>query len=377
MKINAKAHLCYSMNVFAEKDWLAEDSEIRKTVLRLRREVTGSDSAKFAIGMWLDAATACEFRKKANLQGFKKWLSSNNLYVFTFNAFPYGNFHGRPVKKEVYLPDWTTKERLKYTCMIADILAELLPPGVTGSLSTLPGAYKANVNSEKQVAKVAANLQAATNHLRSIHGKTGKKIILGIEPEPDCLWESPFEFIEFYNKYFFSRVREKKYLGICYDTCHQEVLFGKPGEGLRNLIRNKIPIAKFQLSAALKAPTHGSKKALAKFADEVYLHQTRVLEKDGTVSRYLDLPDAMRSADRKRPWIVHYHIPIFTSKLPGGLIAAKQELEEILKTAGASSNLEIETYTFSVLPDKMKKLGLINSMKKEYDWVISGLYYVI
>ncbi|HBC87764.1 MAG TPA: hypothetical protein DCZ94_12485 [Lentisphaeria bacterium] len=369
MQLTSNTHLCYSMNVFPEKDWLAENSEIRKKVLSLRRKVTGSDSAKFAIGLWFDAETACEFRRKAKLQEFKKWLSDNNLYVFTFNAFPYGNFHGRPVKKKVYLPDWTTKERLKYTCMIADILAELLPEGITGSISTLPGAYMANIKSDNQIAKVAANLLAATRYLSKIYGKTGKKIILGIEPEPDCFWETPFEFIGFYRKYFFSWPREKKYLGICYDTCHQEVLMTEPGKGLKKLLAHKIPIAKFQLSAALKAPDRASKKALAKFADEVYLHQTRVLEKDWTISKYPDLPKALASADKSRPWTVHYHVPIFTTNLPGGLLTAKKELEEILKTAGDTSNFEIETYTFSVLPDKMKELGVINSMKKEYEWV--------
>ncbi|MFZ2656459.1 MAG: metabolite traffic protein EboE [Victivallales bacterium] len=373
MQINGKTHLCYSMNVFPEKDWLAADSEIRKKVLALRREVTGSDSAKFAIGMWVDAKTACEFLKKANLRKFKKWLDDNNLYVFTFNAFPYANFHGRPVKKKVYLPDWTTKERLKYTCMIADILSELLPEGVTGSISTLPGGYMANVKSEKQVAKLAGNLMSAAKYLKMIKEKTGKKIILGIEPEPDCLWENPSEFIDFHHKYFLSRSREKKYIGVCYDTCHQEVLMNQPGNGLQELLAHKIPIAKFQLSAALEAPTRGSKKALAKFADEVYLHQTRVLEKDWTVTKYPDLPAAMKSADRNRPWVVHYHVPVFTSGLTDGLVAAKRELGQILKTAGDISNFEIETYTFSVLPAKMRKLGVISSMKKEYKWVIKKM----
>ena len=113
---------------------------------------------------------------------------------------------------------------------------------------------------------------------------------------------------------------------------------------------------------------------VAVFADEVYLHQVRVLGKDWTVSRYADLPAAMKSADRSRPWLVHYHVPIFTSKLAGGLLAAKKELEKILKMAGASSNFEIETYTFSVLPGKMKKLGVINSMRKEYEWVKKTIF---
>ncbi len=373
MKLGRENHLCYSMNVLPEKDWLAERSLIREKVLALRREVAGSDSAKFAIGLWFDAETACEFRKKKNLDNLKKWLSDNNLYVFTFNAFPYGNFHGRPVKKKVYLPDWTTDERLEYTCMIADILAELLPHGITGSISTLPGGYKTSIKSEKQIEKIADNLLYAAKHLKEIHRKTGKKIILGVEPEPDCLWESASEFISFYSKFLFTRNLENKNIGICYDTCHQEVIMSKPGQGMLDLIENGVPIAKIQMSAALKAPSLHSKKALAKFADEVYLHQTRVMEKDGSVSRYSDLPEAMDKADRNPPWLIHFHIPVFSGKLSGGLLTAKNELEEVLRIIKSNpevcENLEIETYTFSVLPENMRKAGVLKTIKKEYEYI--------
>jgi hypothetical protein len=373
MKTGMKNHLCYSMNVFPEKDWLRDDSAIRKKVLELRREVTGSDSAKFAIGLWFDAGTACEFRKKGNLDRFKGWLSDNNLYVFTFNAFPYGNFHGRPVKRKVYLPDWTSAERLEYTCTVADILAELLPPGVTGSISTLPGGYRRSIRSGKQIAKIAENLLSASKHLDETYRKTGKKIILGIEPEPDCLWENPSEFITFYNEFLFSRTRENKNIGICYDTCHQEVLFSSPGQGLRELIGNGVPIAKIQFSAALKAPSFQSKKALAKFTDKVYLHQTRVAERGGSISRYADLTGAMEKADKGRPWLVHFHIPVFSEKLSGGLMTAKKELEAVLEMIRSNSvscgNFEIETYTFSVLPDNMRETGVLETIKKEYEWI--------
>jgi hypothetical protein len=373
MEIDIKRHLCYSMNVFPEKDWRREDAVIRAKILALRREVTGSDSANFAIGLWFDAATACEFRKKKNLDNLKKWLSDNKLYVFTFNAFPYGVFHGRPVKKEVYLPDWTSTKRLEYTCTVADILSELLPIGITGSISTLPGGYKSSIKSEKRIAKIAGNLLAAGKHLNDIYIKTGKKIILGIEPEPDCLWENPSEFISFYNKFLFFPTLENKNIGVCYDTCHQEVLFSRPGQGIRELIENGVPIAKIQLSAALKAPSLPSKKTLAKFADEVYLHQTRVIEKDGSISRYADLPEANERADKSSPWLVHFHIPVFSGKLSGGLVTAKKELEAVLQMIRSNKipceNLEIETYTFSVLPENMRKAGVMETIKKEYEYI--------
>ena len=45
------------------------------------------------------------------------------MYVFTINGFPYGAFHGTPVKAEVYRPDWRDPERLRYTNQLADLLA--------------------------------------------------------------------------------------------------------------------------------------------------------------------------------------------------------------------------------------------------------------
>jgi hypothetical protein len=151
------------------------------------------------------------------------------------------------------------------------------------------------------------------------------------------------------------------------------VLFSRPGQGISELIENGIPIAKIQLSAALKAQSFQSKKTLAKFADEVYLHQTRVLEKDGSISRYADLPEANERADKSRPWLVHFHIPVFSGKLSGGLVTAKKELEEVLQLIRSNKipceNLEIETYTFSVLPENMRKAGVMETIKKEYEYI--------
>jgi hypothetical protein len=154
--------------------------------------------------------------------------------------------------------------------------------------------------------------------------------------------------------------------------------FEKPGEGLRELIKNEIPIAKIQLSAALKAPSYQSKEALAKFADKVYLHQTRVIEKDRSVSRYADLPEAMGKADKCCSWLVHFHIPVFLGQLSGGLLTAKKELEEVLEMIKSDivpcENLEIETYTFSVLPENMRKSGVLKMIKREYDWIVARLF---
>jgi len=79
-----------------------------------------------------------ELSDKATLLAFQEWLGRNNCYVFTINGFPYGRFHGRRVKEQVYAPDWTTNERVEYTIRLFDLLAQLVPAGVEGSVSTVP-----------------------------------------------------------------------------------------------------------------------------------------------------------------------------------------------------------------------------------------------
>ena len=72
----------------------------------------------------------------------KRFLAEGNYYVFTINGFPYGAFHGRKVKEDAYRPDWSEPERLAYTDHLAGILAELLPAGQQGSVSTVPCTFK-------------------------------------------------------------------------------------------------------------------------------------------------------------------------------------------------------------------------------------------
>jgi hypothetical protein len=61
------------------------------------------------------------------------------------NGFPYGDFHEPVVKHKVYQPTWYEPARWKYTLQLAEILNQLLLPGVEGSISTLPIAWPSKV----------------------------------------------------------------------------------------------------------------------------------------------------------------------------------------------------------------------------------------
>jgi hypothetical protein len=372
MKISDNQHLCYSLNVYPGTGLDRKLDTLRNAVPKIRKNIRHRKFATepFAAGLWLDIQTVNELQDKARLEELKRVLDESGLYVFTVNAFPYGEFHGRIIKKKVYEPDWATDERLKYTCMVADILSELLPEGVSGSISTLPGTY-GKVSADKS-RLIADNLLRCTDYLKELEERKGKRIVLAVEMEPDCLWDSPEGFAEFYSRNI-SGSESAEYLGVCYDTCHQELLKNKPGEGLDILCEARVPIAKIQLSSAIRALSADSKQALEHyFNDDVYLHQTCAGEQ-----RFPDLPEALASAGRNSDWKIHYHVPVYGEHLNDGLRTASEELEAVLKKIKqgdiSCSHLEIETYTYSVLPDELRKLSLEESIAAEYDWVLDKL----
>jgi hypothetical protein len=90
------------------------------------------------LGFRLSNQAAVELSDRKTLAEFQRWLAKENCYVFTINGFPYGTFHGGRVKELAYVPDWTTDERIEYTNRLFDLLAELVPAGVDGSVSTVP-----------------------------------------------------------------------------------------------------------------------------------------------------------------------------------------------------------------------------------------------
>src|SRR5262249_2767953 len=140
------------------------------------------------------------------LPEFASQLEESGLYVFTINGFPYGEFHTGRVKEKVYLPDWLSDARLDYTNELASLLARLLPdaPGLEGSVSTSPGAFKPRVSGEQDVASMADRMLRHAAFLHRLHETTGKIVSLAIEPEPECLLETIDETVAFFQGHLFS-----------------------------------------------------------------------------------------------------------------------------------------------------------------------------
>jgi sugar phosphate isomerase/epimerase len=378
----ADSHLCYSLNVFpAEHDVQTRIGHIGDKFNYIRKLLDLGKDVPFALGFWADAVFVEQMADTKNFEIVKKLLEDNNFYVFTINAFPYGQFHSTRVKEKVYQPDWTTEKRTTFTCNAADFLAKLLPENTPGSISTLPGGYKSslcNSTGQDNYKRIAENLLKVAEHLAILDKEFGTEIVLGIEMEPDCLWESPAEFIKFYQQFLAKEAVAKKYIGVCYDTAHQELTGSSPGSGLEMLLQHEIKIAKIQLSTALKTEntTSSDFDSLQPFADEVYLHQTRLLNSNGKIiEKFSDIPGKISDTATNGGHLVsHFHLPLFCSNLPGDISVANKELLAVLKQLQISPeicrNIEIETYTYSVLPELINHREIEENIAKEYKWVL-------
>jgi len=353
------AHLTYCLNIHPGETWEENLAAIRTRAGEVKRRV--SPEAPFGLGLRLSARAAVEL--KARVESFRDYLAGAGMYVFTINGFPYGRFHGTRVKEQVYLPDWSAPERLAYTEDLASVLAELLPDGVSGSISTVPVAYGKTLTED-----AVENILAGGRSLARLEAETGKRVSLAFEPEPDCLVETTGEAIRFWEE-LRSRADAEQlgHLGICVDTCHAAVEFEDPADSMRRLASAGIPVPKIQISSALVVPRVADAAGLlAPFTDEVYLHQTRVKSDDG-FERFPDLRDALRAAPEGE-WRVHFHVPLhFTGG--GGLESTASFLDEAFfaEALVPGRHIEIETYSFDVLPGP--RGDVVDSIASEFAWL--------
>ncbi|CAN1721137.1 Sugar phosphate isomerase [Hyphomicrobium sp. 1Nfss2.1] len=388
-------HLTYCTNIHAGERWAEIEAALRKHVLPIKAEV--SPDQPMGIGLRLSATAADELAKPEALAALKAFLAQSDLYVFTINAFPYGNFHGTRVKERVYEPDWRDERRVQFSNRAADILEALLPEGMEGSISSVPGAYKEAINGPIDIARMVHHLIRHAAYLYRLAEETGKHISLALEPEPCCFLETVDEAIDFFNDHLFARqsvetfrrltdistreAREalRRHLGICLDVCHASVEFEDPVECLGRLAAVGIRVPKIQLSSALRIPVVDANAAelLARFDDGVYLHQTVEVQGD-RVTRYRDLPeafDALRSGRAGGEWRVHCHVPLFQADY-GALQSTQQPLANLLaacKRSALAPHLEVETYTWDVLPADMRGIDVSSDIARELKWVRSQL----
>jgi sugar phosphate isomerase/epimerase len=346
-------HLTYCTNIHPAIGWEAVLESLRAHAPALKARL--SPDTPFGIGLRLSGDESRELLTGSRLEEFRAWLDAEGLYVFTLNGFPHGTFHGQPVKADVHAPDWRTDERVAYTLRLAEILEALLPEGVDGTISTSPLSYKAWTD---DLEAATANVQRVDRELR------GTRVALAIEPEADGSLATVDELIAWWPDGL-----EK--VTICFDACHSAVAYEEPEAALSALDEAGIRIGKAQLSAALRLPVI-ARAELERFADPIYLHQVTQRSADGTLVSWPDLPEALDGYGGGEEWRVHFHVPIFLERY-GKLESTQDHLREVISLVrDRTSHLEIETYTWDVLPRDLKASS-VDSIAREYEWVLDVL----
>ncbi|NBB96545.1 MAG: metabolite traffic protein EboE [Planctomycetes bacterium] len=380
-------HLTYCLNVHPAETWpetfeviRTHPSAVRKA-LATRVDLPGGP---FGLGLRIsDLASRQLLDTDGGMEQLHDLLGVESLYVFTINGFPFGQFHNTGVKSDVYAPDWRSDQRRAYTCRLADILARLLPEGASGSISTVPVSYDPWMTGDADRAAAGEQLARTAEYFRRLAGETGRRILLALEPEPDCTVGTTSQAITFFGDSLLRNASDeatvRRHIGLCVDTAHCAVEFERPAEAIAKLQQAGIAVAKVQLSAALEADAGDQAfRALADFDERVYLHQVRVRAPGGALLRFEDLGPALACDAARRDgatWRVHFHVPLFWAG--GDVLRSTRplldaDLAEQL-AGGACPHAEIETYTFGVLPASLWSGRVDDGIAGEFEWTLKWL----
>jgi hypothetical protein len=389
---NGLGHLTYSTLVHPGDDWEQMWSSLTTYVPKVKARI--AHNQRFGVSLRLSASSAQTLVNSATERGkLKSFLDDNDMYLYTVNAFPYGPFKGTIVKEQVYEPDWRSEERTRYTMNVADVLADVCSPDISPSIQSAPLGFKPRVTGDDVVASYTEHVLRVAAHLVALEARTGCTVTLALEPEPYCFLETTDETVDYFTHHLYSgaaaetlaklahipiseaHVALRRHVGVVFDICHQAVEFENISECLQKLVDAGIPIFKLQEAAALHMPqvTQAIVDTLKRYAKTIYLTQT-VEKRNGKLTRFLNLEDAFAAWEKDpgpREWRTHFHVPVFLDDL-GPFRTTRFAIEDALrfhKAKPLSRQLEIETYTWDVLPDNLKTGDIVDYVCRELDWV--------
>ncbi len=360
MYVSENYTVTYCMNVFPAYD-------VQNLLILLNEKIpqiverTQPDQITIPLGLWFPI-DLLEKSSQADRDRIGRVMARNNQYICTLNAFPQGQFHEKRIKENVYFPDWTDDKRFEYTCRVIEFASNLsLTQGII-PVSTVPISY-----GNKYSDSVWINLKKMCVFLHKIKEQKGLHFRLLLEPEPGCVLDRISNSKDFLQELSLRIPNAREYIGICLDTCHCAVMFEKPIDFFDMVENQGYSIDKIQISAALKLQKGINRSTLRKFNEVTYLHQTTILEENGDFHFFNDLKPALKSSIQGETR-THFHIPLYTEPLPP-LESTRDLLDKdfFRKVATNGRILEIETYTFSILPDK--QTDVISSISDEIKWL--------
>lgn len=393
---NGLGHLTYSTLVHPGDTWDEMKTSLMTYGPAVKKAV--SPDSPFAVSLRLSGQSALllvdDAEERAELRSF---MEDESLYLLTANAFPYGPFKGGVVKERVYEPDWTTEDRVTYTLAVAEVLADLVPVDIKPSIQTAPLAFRPNVTGPDYIETFTRNVHRVVAGLVDIERRTGRTVTLALEPEPWCFLATTEETVAYFEQHLYSARGAsaladlagmslaqahgalRRHLGVVFDICHQAVEFEDIATSIGLYGDSGIPIFKLQEAAALWIPEVSADVVdeLERYSDTIYLTQTAQL-RDGELTQFLNIQDAVaawRADPNPCEWRTHFHVPVFLDDL-GPFRTTRFAIEDALAVHAkepVSDHLEIETYTWDVLPEHLKDADITTYVTRELDWVTATL----
>lgn len=375
--------LGYCTNVHAGRDWNQTRANLEAHAAMVKAAV--SPNGVLPVGLWLSHATLGQLTQQHRETELAELLRRLGLDAFTFNGFPFGDFHTASVKHAVYEPAWDTAARVAFTLGLARLHALLAQGPCERSISTLPLGWGDPNRALADLDEAVFNLREVVSQLAQLHDETGVLVHVDIEPEPGCIVETSRDVIGLFERMVRGVDNEEKlrrHVRVCHDVCHAAVMFEEQGAVLARYRAAGIRVGKVQISNALRVDLRGLSErersdALANlqpFAEDRYLHQTVIAENDERTF-FEDLPLALEHlASRDRAgdeWRVHYHVPVFLDRV-GELQTTQQAIRQCLDAIQPSdevNHFEVETYTWEVLPQQMQEMQLAEGIARELQWV--------
>lgn len=386
--------LAYCMNLHGGETLDELYSGLREITVPLRARFDGVE--RFGVGMYFSGALAALLSApsgEVEVGRLATFCEEAGLDPFTYNAFPFGGFHEAGLKQRVFEPVWSSRERRDYTLDVARIAARLQPASAgLVTISTHPGRFGPFADGE--LAAAASNLGEVLLQLAELHAGGAARIVLSLEAEPRAAAGTTREAAA-----LVERLREAlqasvgtqvldDHLALCLDACHAAVEFEPPRTAVELAL--SAGLGKLQFSSALALPNpaeHARARAALLALDEPrYLHQTTGRSGE-LLLRADDLPQLESQLGEGwlecEEWRTHFHVPVDLVELGSdGLRTTREHADELLgellarpeQWGGAELQVELETYTWDILPGAARGAGaLVDGLEREYAHVLQVL----
>lgn len=386
------ARIGYSTNVHRGRTLDDALTEIERVAPRVRARLIEFGSLgtgePLELGLWLSALAAERLRRDDGaIESLWHRFTALGLSVRSLNGFPYGHFHAAQVKHAVYRPSWADAARLIYTVDLAEILAGFarLSGARDASISTLPIGWRPDIQSSANGAALgvaSTHLEQLVRHLAQLEQRTGVCVHVDLEPEPGCFLDTTLDAIAFFEHTLRSRAGDpdpRRYLRICHDVCHAAVMWESQEEVIARYRHAGVRIGRIQLSSALEARGAEERRRLEAFVEERYLHQTTLRGDDGRLRFFEDLSLALPTFaaidDPATAVRTHFHVPLACERVDG-VGTTRREVEAFLRAWPIDEPwpaIEVETYTWSVLPPSLRTDDLADGIAEELHWAHEAL----